>query len=128
GNDPFGKFIAKSLKKNNIGTNYIESTDDYWTAYQLKNRVSKGDPDIHYFRKGSAAAHFDKAILNTIDWTDIEHVHLSGIFPAISSEALSTFRLLIELLDQNKITSTFDPNLRPQLWDSEKQMCETIND
>ncbi|PWG68232.1 2-dehydro-3-deoxygluconokinase, partial [Enterobacter mori] len=23
---------------------------------------------------------------------------------------------------------TFDPNLRPQLWDSEKQMCETIND
>ncbi|MGO3049957.1 2-dehydro-3-deoxygluconokinase [Staphylococcus casei] len=128
GNDPFGKFIAKALKKNNIGTNYIESTDDYWTAYQLKNRVSKGDPDIHYFRKGSAAAHFDKAILNTIDWKDTEHVHLSGIFPAISSEALSTFRLLIELLDQNKITSTFDPNLRPQLWDSEKQMCETIND
>ncbi|MGW7926446.1 sugar kinase [Staphylococcus xylosus] len=127
GDDPFGGFIENELTKNNIGTDYIEKTDEFWTAYQLKNRVSKGDPDIYYFRKGSAAAHFNEKILKTIDWTDIELVHLSGIFPAISPESLSVFNKLIEMIDHNQITSTFDPNLRPQLWNSETEMRETLN-
>lgn len=127
GDDPFGGFIEKALAKNNIGTDYIEKTDEFWTAYQLKNRVSKGDPDIYYFRKGSAAAHFNEEILKTIDWTDIKIVHLSGIFPAISPESLSAFNMLIEMINRNQITSTFDPNLRPQLWNSETEMRETIN-
>ncbi|MCG7338897.1 sugar kinase [Staphylococcus sp. ACRSN] len=128
GDDPFGGFIEKELSKNNIGTDYIEKTDAFWTAYQLKNRVSEGDPDIYYFRKGSAASHINEDILSEIDWSEIELVHLSGIFPAISSESLSAFNRLIEMIKQNQITSTFDPNLRPQLWNSEEEMRETIND
>ncbi|MGI2314593.1 sugar kinase [Staphylococcus arlettae] len=127
GEDPFGTFIINELYKNNIGTNYIDSTNEYWTAYQLKNQVSKGDPEIHYFRKGSAASHFKKDILDNVDFSNTKIVHLSGIFPAISKEALQSFEYLIELIDENKIFSTFDPNLRPQLWNSEEEMKATIN-
>lgn len=127
GDDPFGKFIENELTRNNIGTDYIEKTNDFWTAYQLKNRVSQGDPDIHYFRKGSAAANFNEEILNKIGWDDIELVHLSGIFPAISQQSLATFNKLIELINRKQITSTFDPNLRPQLWQSETEMRDTLN-
>lgn len=127
GEDPFGEFIENELIKNDIGTSYIEKTNDFWTAYQLKNRVSKGDPDIYYFRKGSAAANFNEQILKSIDWTDIELVHLSGIFPAISQKSLSSFNKLIEMINRNQITSTFDPNLRPQLWESETEMRDTLN-
>ncbi|MBV7390833.1 MULTISPECIES: sugar kinase [Enterococcus] len=128
GKDPFGDFIVDQLAENNIGTDYIDETDEYWTAFQLKDRVSDGDPSIFYFRKGSAAAHFDKAVLDTIDFSDVKMAHLSGIFPAISEEALDAFRHLITLLEKNHVRTTFDPNLRPQLWSSQEHMVETIND
>ncbi|KRM36276.1 2-dehydro-3-deoxygluconokinase [Agrilactobacillus composti DSM 18527 = JCM 14202] len=127
GADPFGDFIADQLAKNNIGTDYIDTTPDYWTAFQLKDRVSKGDPSIFYFRKGSAAAHFDKAVLDKIDFSDVKFAHLSGIFPAISDQALDAFKYLIQLLHDHEIRTTFDPNLRPQLWATKEKMVQTIN-
>jgi 2-dehydro-3-deoxygluconokinase len=54
--------------------------------------------------------------------------HLSGIFPAISKGAREAFRYLIRLLEKNHIRTTFDPNLRPQLWASTEEMVETINE
>lgn len=128
GEDPFGNFIVDQLNKNNIGTDFISSTSDYWTAFQLKDRVSKGDPSIHYFRKGSAAAHFEKEILDKIDFSEVKFAHLSGIFPAISEQALDSFKYFVELLEKNNVRTTFDPNLRPQLWESREKMVETINE
>lgn len=128
GEDPFGEFIIDQLDKNNIGTNYISTTSNYWTAFQLKDRVSHGDPSIFYFREGSAAAHFDKAVLDKINFSDVKMVHLSGIFPAISNNALDAFRHLVRLLEEKDIRTTFDPNLRPQLWNSQEEMIKTINE
>lgn len=128
GKDPFGEFIIDRLHENRIGTDYILETADFWTAFQLKDRVSTGDPSIFYFRKGSAAAHFEKNILDKIDFSDVKMAHLSGIFPAISSAAQEAFRYLIDLLEKKQIRTTFDPNLRPQLWSSQEAMVETIND
>lgn len=127
GKDPFGEFIVDQLQENQVGTNYIDETADYWTAFQLKDRVSEGDPSIFYFRKGSAAAHFDKAVLDQIDFSDTKMAHLSGIFPAISEQALDAFQHLVALLEKNQIRTTFDPNLRPQLWASTEKMVTTIN-
>lgn len=128
GQDPFGEFIIDQLNENNIGTDYIDSTADYWTAFQLKDRVSEGDPSIFYFRKGSAATHFDKAALDKIDFSDVKMAHLSGIFPAISDQALDAFNYLVELLEKHQVRTTFDPNLRPQLWSSTEKMVTTINE
>ncbi|GCF95009.1 2-keto-3-deoxygluconate kinase [Enterococcus florum] len=127
GKDPFGDFIIDQLAENHIGTDYIDETSEYWTAFQLKDRVSQGDPSIFYFRKGSAAAHFDKKMLDKIDFSEVKMAHLSGIFPAISKQALEAFRYLVQLLEENRIRTTFDPNLRPQLWASTEEMVTTIN-
>lgn len=128
GKDPFGEFIVDQLAENEIGTDYIHQTTDYWTAFQLKDRVSQGDPSIFYFRKGSAAAHFDATVLDTIDFSEVKLAHLSGIFPAISPTALTAFRHFVELLEEHHIPTTFDPNLRPQLWASQEEMVTTINE
>ncbi|EJQ37593.1 hypothetical protein IEE_05152 [Bacillus cereus BAG5X1-1] len=128
GKDPFGEFILDQLQVNNIGTSYVDETNEFWTAFQLKDRVSDGDPSIFYFRKGSAASHFDKKILDKIDFSELKIAHLSGIFPAISEDAKEAFYYLIELLEKHQIRTTFDPNLRPQLWNSEEEMVKTINE
>lgn len=128
GQDPFGEFITDRLNAYQVGTNYVTKTPKHWTAFQLKDRVSHGDPNIFYFRKGSAATYFDQAILDKIDFSEIKIAHLSGIFPAISTNAQIAFRYLISLLEKHQIPTTFDPNLRPQLWESQEQMVSTIND
>lgn len=127
GEDPFGTSIKNSLKKENIGTSYISSTGDYFTGFQFKSKVSTGDPKIFYFRKNSAASHFDVNDLKNLNIKDVKHIHLSGIFPALSESSREAFYKLIDLAKENNIRTTFDPNLRPQLWNSKEDMIKTIN-
>lgn len=128
GADPLGEFTKRELARENISTDYISETPDYWTAFQLKQRVTKGDPETFNFRKGSAAAHLTAAALDKIDFSEVKMVHLSGIFPAISQTARATFRHLIDLVEEHHVPTTYDPNLRPALWESEEVMIETVND
>lgn len=128
GDDPFGHYIVKALKKNAIGTAMVTFDDVYRTGIQLKNRVTDGsDPYAPYYRKGSAASHISTKEIDAIDLADVELVHVTGIPPALSKEAReATFRL-IERAKKAGIFVTFDPNLRPVLWENEEVMRTVIN-
>ncbi|VDG22575.1 sugar kinase [Lactiplantibacillus mudanjiangensis] len=128
GADPMGDYIKDELNKNNIGTNYISTTPDYLTGFQMKEKVTVGDPDTFYFRRGSAASHLEASALDKIDFSDIKLAHLTGIFPGTSETALATFKHLAALLKEHHIKTTFDPNLRPTLWESQEKMVTTINE
>jgi len=54
-------------------------------------------------------------------------VHLTGIFPGTSQQALDTFEYFVSLLHKNNIPLVFDPNLRPQLWSTHEKMVAIIN-
>lgn len=56
-----------------------------------------------------------------------DHFHLTGIFPAISDSSRATLLYLIEKAQNNGLTTSFDPNLRPSLWKNKEQMIEIIN-
>ena len=128
GDDPFGHYIASALKKNEIGTSLVTYDDVYRTGIQLKNRVTDGsDPYAPYYRKGSAASHITISEIDAIDLTDVELVHVTGIPPALSQSARkATFRLM-DRAKEAGIFITFDPNLRPVLWEDEETMCTVLN-
>lgn len=128
GQDPLGDFIKKQLQTAGVGISYIDQTPEYWTGFQMKQRVSQGDPHTHYFRSGSAAAHFDSSQITKFDLSDVKFFHYTGIFPAISQQALLATQSLISRVQAKQgVKLTFDPNLRPSLWPSEEIMIETIN-
>lgn len=129
GNDPFGHYIKKSLKENNINTDFISYDNKYRTGIQLKNRVLNGtDPITSYYRKGSAASHISVSEIDDIDLRDVDLVHITGIPPALSMSArMATYRL-IEKAKENNIYVSFDPNLRPDLWRTQEEMVNVIND
>lgn len=127
GVDPFGKFITKSLKENNIATDYVRTTKEAWTGFQLKERVSSGDPATFYFRKNSAAAQMKTQIIDEIDFTGIKHLHLSGIYAALSAQSRQTLQYLLDKARAQQLTISFDPNLRPALWASRDDMIDTLN-
>ena len=129
GDDPFGHYIENQLKKNNIGTSMVTYDSVYRTGIQLKNRVTDGsDPYAPYYRKGSAASHISVKEIDGLDLTDVELVHVTGIPPALSESAReATFRLM-ERAKEEGIFLTFDPNLRPALWENEETMIRVINE
>ena len=56
GDDPFGKLISRTLNENGIDNSLVIYSNERRTGFMLKSKVSKGDPEIFYFRAGSAAS------------------------------------------------------------------------
>lgn len=128
GTDPMGKYIYNRLEAEHFDTGFITFDDQYPTALQLKSKVHTGDPAVAYYRKGSAAAHMSVADIEKISLDGVRHVHITGIPPALSLSCREATYRLIERAKERGIFTTFDPNLRPSLWESKEVMARVIND
>lgn len=128
GDDPFGKLIARTLRNNKIDDGNVLYTKERTTGFMLKSKVSKGDPEIFYFRKGSAASTLSSEDVEHIDFSQFSHVHLTGIFPALTDSTRAAMMTLIKKAREANLFISFDPNLRPQLWPSQEVMVKTLNE
>lgn len=128
GNDPLGAYAKSVIGKHHVGTTYVSEDDSAWTGFQLKQMVTKGDPETFNYRRGSAAAHLTEDVIDDIDLSDVKIAHMSGIFPALSDTANKAFRRLFSRLVAEEKMITFDPNLRPALWNDDAKMIQQINE
>jgi 2-dehydro-3-deoxygluconokinase len=128
GVDPFGRYIKNFLVNEGIDTSYITFDKNYPTAFQIKSKTEVGDPEVVYFRRGTAASHFTKEDMEKIDFEGVRHVHITGIPPALSLSCREATYELISKAREKKLPITFDPNLRPTLWASREEMVSVIND
>ena len=128
GDDPFGKLITRTLRNNGIEDGQVLFTKDRKTGFMLKGKVSKGDPEIFYFRAGSAASTLSPNDVEKVDFTQFSHIHLTGILPALSDSTRAAVRRMLDKARACGLYISFDPNLRPQLWPSREEMVAYIND
>lgn len=128
GEDPLGKYVRNFLNKEGIGTKFITFDPIYKTATMLKSKVSSGDPVTAYYRKGSAFSYMTAEDIAIIDFKEVELVHVTGIPPALSLGCREATYKLIEKAREQGAYITFDPNLRPALWESQEVMVKVIND
>lgn len=128
GQDPLGKYINKFLLKENIDVSYLKYDDEFPTGFQMKEKTKEGDPEVVSFRKGSAASHVTKEDIEKIDLTGVKHIHLTGIFPALSQSTREAVYFFIKKAKDSGIRISFDPNLRPKLWKSKDEMVKVINE
>ena len=57
GRDSFGRFLEAALDREGIDRRHVITDDEHPTGFMLKSRASDGsDPQIEYFRRGSAAS------------------------------------------------------------------------
>ncbi len=127
GTDPFGRYIEKKLYSENIRPQIIYDAD-HWTGFQLKTLVMEGDPEVVYFRKNSAASHLSVKDVDLMDFSGAKILHVTGIPPAISRSCREATYKLIERARERGLLVSFDPNLRPTLWEDRDTMIRTIND
>lgn len=128
GKDPFGERIIHVLDDNKIGNEFVAWSDEKKTGFMLKSRVSKGDPDIFYFRAGSAASTLSVEDVEKINFADYSHIHLTGILPALTDTTRAAVNLMFDKARAAGLLISFDPNLRPQLWPSREVMIKSINE
>lgn len=129
GNDPFGKRIIRAFDDNGIASEFVSLSEERKTGFMMKGRTGgERDPDIFYFRSGSAASTISVDDVSKINYSDYTNIHLTGILPALSPSCLEAVEYMIEQARSAGLLISFDPNLRPQLWPSNEVMIRTIND
>lgn len=127
GMDPMGERILNGLVKNKISTDFVLRSEDAVTGFMMKGVNPGGDPAIAYYRKNSAASTLCPHDMDRLDLYMCSHMHLTGILPAISKTAAAAAKRLVGRVKSLDMTMSFDPNLRPQLWESEKEMKTVLN-
>lgn len=128
GTDSFGDYIQQALEAQGLDCRYLTRNADHATGLMFKERAEDGaDPRVAYFRKGSAASRMSTVDADQIDFTGIGHLHATGITPALSDSCRELSRYMMTAARANGATVSFDPNLRPSLWSSEADMCNTLN-
>ncbi|WP_080849015.1 sugar kinase [Cytobacillus gottheilii] len=128
GNDPLGKSIKRFIESEHISSSFVFESNDYATGLQMKEKVTEGDPHVASFRKGSAASRIGLDQFKEVDFSKFDVVHLTGVFLALSSETKAVSHFFAEEGRKAGATITFDPNLRPNLWNSQEEMVQSIND
>lgn len=128
GHDSFGRFLAATLDREGIDRHHVSIDHDHATGFMLKSRSDDGcDPQIEYFRRGSAASHMQAGELDHTYCAAARHLHLTGIYVGVSP---STRKMIFELAAKARQAGqsiSFDPNLRPALWRSQSEMIECLN-
>lgn len=128
GDDPFGKGIEKFLKNSHIDTSYLTYEAQYVTGMQWKEKVKNGDPQVFSSRRNSAASHMSIETIKALNWDGFDHIHLTGIPPALSAGCRE---LVYELMTQARakgVQISYDPNLRFGLWPDKEEMVRVINE
>ena len=115
GADSLGTFILEELQKEGVDTKAVlRSNDGAKTGILLKSKVIDGDPDVTYYRKGSAASTLNASDFPSTYFHQAGHLHMTGIPPAVSSEMRAfSFRALKEMKEAGKpfpLTRTLDFN------------------
>lgn len=128
GDDAFGKYIVQQLQKEKVNIEQVMVDPLFPTGFQLKSKVTQGDPEVQYFRKGSAASHLNVQDFNDSYFSRARHLHMTGIPLGISDEIREFSQHALAFMKTEGKTVSFDPNLRPSLWSSEKEMVDVTNE
>lgn len=128
GQDSMARFLVQRLESEGVDCSHVSFKEGRRTGFQFKGRVSDGsDPPVEYHRKGSAASLMQPNDLDLPWLQSARHLHVTGIFPALSDSTLAATRACMAAMRASGRTISFDPNLRPTLWSSQAHMRSTLN-
>jgi 2-dehydro-3-deoxygluconokinase len=129
GDDAYGHQLLKAFTQEGVDCQHVATVAGERTGFMYKGRVDDGtDPPIEYHRANSAASHMGPQDVDATWLMQARHLHVTGVFPALSNSALAATRLAMQTMRAHGKTISFDPNVRPALWPDAARMRDTLND
>lgn len=120
GEDEFGLYVRHFIRGEGVDTSRVILDDRLPTGVFFKERQVAQDPNIYFYRKGSAASHMTPKELDAEYIAQAKYLHLTGILPALSISCRQTTYRAIELARKHGLKVVFDPNIRLKLWSKEE--------
>ncbi|WP_229263671.1 sugar kinase [Cohnella cholangitidis] len=120
GADPFGDLILSTLAGEGIDVTHVARDNAYPTAIYFKEFKGYGDPNVYYYRKGSAISRLTPRDVEASWLQGAKHLHVTGITPALGPETGDAVKELMKQARRQGMTISFDPNLRRKLWGEEE--------
>lgn len=129
GRDAWGSYLIDLLRGERIDCSHVTLDAARPTGLMFKSRAEGGaDPQIAYYRSGSAASHIEPGEIDESWLCAARHLHTTGVFAGVSAGTLATQQRAMDLMRGAGRSVSFDPNLRPALWTSPGAMRSAIND
>lgn len=128
GQDSLGRNLLNFMQAEGLDLRHLRLDGQHPTGFMLKSMALDGsDPEVEYFRRGSAASHLSRADIPSGAYQQARLLHLTGISPALSDSCRDmVLTMAAQARGAGRMVS-FDPNLRPRLWPSQEAMTETVN-
>ncbi len=115
GDDEFGHYILACMRVENLDTSLVKVDPERPTGVYFKEYRGLGDPQVYYYRRGSAASALSRADIDPTCLEGARLVHLTGITPVLSPSCWEAAWYLVELAGQKGVPVSFDPNVRLKL-------------
>jgi 2-dehydro-3-deoxygluconokinase len=127
GNDAHGDYLAEAVDQ--LGITPLVRRAAGPTALMFKAGGGSGDPEVLQVRHQTAFAQHADALLtaDVLALDGIDHVHLTGITLGISPVVRAVALAMLEAAVAARVTVSFDPNLRLNLWPDRDEMRTVIN-
>ncbi len=119
GKDPFGDIVSSTLMGEGIDLTKVIRDESHFTSVFFKDNNSLGDPEIFYYRKGSASSMWEPKHVQKGWFEGSRILHMTGITPALGINTLEFTRKCMEVAKSLGLTISFDPNIRYKLWTEE---------
>lgn len=119
GNDPFGKFLIKTLEKYNVDTSDIVILNSCFTTLAFVSIKNDGERDFIFNRGADECFSFDMINNYKLQQSNVFHFGSATAFLGGALEE-TYFKTLDFAVANNKIIS-FDPNYRDALFQDKKQ-------
>lgn len=125
GNDPFGEYLRQTLWDAGVDLQGFLMTDDYATQLAFVARDERGVPDFAFHVKGSADQFLTPQDIDS-DYIRQGSIFHFGTITLINEPARSATLTALEIAENEGLTISLDPNLRPPLWPSLDEALDTM--
>ena len=113
--DAFGKYLLRIIKEHDIDTSGIVFTEDH-TTLAMVSLSDAGDRDFTFYRQNTADVNYCEADVN-LDVINASKIFHFGSVSMTTEPSRSATLLAAKFARENGVKVSFDPNLRPALWD-----------
>lgn len=117
GADPLGELLLGQIGASGVDTTTVVLDHRHPTGVYFKD-PSPEQTKVFYYRKGSAATHMNRELVETIRASPPKVLHLTGITPALSSSCRDLIDYLVFERPLGETLISLDVNYRASLWPS----------
>lgn len=125
GEDAFGEFLIETIKTAGVKTDYLSTTNKANTALAFVSLAADGNRDFSFYRNPSADMLLEASEIPQGIFKSEDILHFCSVDLIEAPVKYAHIKAIDEMKAAGGIIS-FDPNLRFPLWESKRELIETV--